>query len=108
MSNLFTSFTRRQQEQTGDQMASELARDTICEFKELRALAIQAEKDCEPSKDWDDKANECIQTLDALMRGRHAHIVKPIVLTEFPEIVALALKAADKASKVGHPSLVRL
>lgn len=106
MSRDFLSFTRRQQEQTAVQMATELARETIEDYKALRAEAVAAEKACEESKEWNDRANECIQTLDALMRGRHRDVVRPIVLTEFPEIVSLALKAADKASKVGHPSLV--
>lgn len=73
-----------------DDMAAELARETCESYKELRDAARQAEEQAEPPHHWNDAAAECMQTLEALLKGRHRRVVLPIILEFFPELMTPA------------------
>lgn len=70
---------------TKEAMAAELAEDTCLRWKELRAEAIAAEQACEPSKPWNREAQECVDTLEALLKGPHRWVVIPVILELCPE-----------------------
>lgn len=94
---------------TREEMAADLATETCERYKALREDAKAAEANCEPSKVWTAQAAECIQTIDALMRGQHRWIVVPIILEHLPELVTPATLTPEQLAMVEakYPELVK-
>jgi hypothetical protein len=93
------------QRQTAEEMASDLAVDTCLRYKEMRAEALQAEANAELPAAWSPEAKECMDTLEALLKGRHRWVVLPIVLEHFPELVRPATPQERAASEQVAESL---
>lgn len=79
---------------TPAEMAADLAIEMIERYKELRADAMRREAECEPPAEWTPEAQECIDTLEALIGpdtkpGPHRAVVLPIILEHFPELVGM-------------------
>lgn len=110
MASPFQSFGSTRKHKTADEMAVELVTDACERYAVLRAEATQREKDAEPPAEWTVEAQECMTTIDALLRGRHRRAVLPIVIRFFPEILTPAtaseaeLAAAMQATANQEPS----
>lgn len=87
-------FRALRNEPSPDQLAAELAADTIAAHRAF-ALEIQAEQEAAKTEGRDprqvtpeDEAQvaERMQTLAALLAGRHRAVVLPLVLEAFPEL----------------------
>lgn len=72
---------------TREEMAADLAAETCERYKVLRQQALDAEANAEPSLQWNDEAKECIETIEALMKGPHRWVVVPVILEHLPELV---------------------
>lgn len=70
---------------TREEMAADLAIETCERYKALRAEALTAEANADLPLAWSPQAAECIATLEALAKGPHGWVVKPILLEQFPE-----------------------
>lgn len=71
------------------EMAADLAMDTIEGILNQREAAKAAEVACEPPLPWTPVDQERIDTLEALMKGRHRATVLPLILEAFPELVGM-------------------
>ena len=89
-----TPFRAIRNESTPAQLATELARDTIAAHRAF-AVEIQTEQETAKAEGRDprqvtpeDEAQvaERMQTLAALLAGRHRAVVLPLVLDAFPEL----------------------
>ena len=56
---------------TKEEMAADLMAETCDTYKALRAEAMAAEQECDPSKPWNPQAQECMDTIEALLKGPH-------------------------------------
>lgn len=72
---------------TPEEMAADLAEETCLRFKALQAEVRALEEACEYSPDRTPEAQECMNTLEALMKGRHRWVVVPVVLEHLPELI---------------------
>ncbi len=102
MSRLFKSFDDALipivgQQPTKQEMAADLALEMCERIKELRAEAMRREEACEPPMEATPEQAECYATLDALMKGPHAWVVKPVVLEQCPELVRPPTDAEKQA-----------
>lgn len=80
---------------TADEMAADLAMETIEQILNRREEAKQRELDCEPPLEATEADKQCYETLDALMKGRHRAVVLPLVLEAFPELITPAKLGAE-------------
>jgi hypothetical protein len=89
---------------TQEEMAADLAMETIEHILNRREEAKQREIDCEPPLEATEEDQQAYATLDALMQGRHRHIVAPLILEAFPELITPA-KLGDEAeqAEAGKP-----
>lgn len=71
---------------TAEDMAAELASDTCQRLKELRAEAMAREENAEAPALESAALKECYATLEALCKGRHGWVVKPIIMELLPEV----------------------
>lgn len=89
--SVFTSFNKPRPEKsvrgTADDMAYNMALDAIAHIKARRVEAVKAEQATEPSLPTTAEDKEQYEILDALMKGRHRHVVLPLILEAFPELV---------------------
>lgn len=87
---------------TREEMAADLMEETCLQYKALRAEALAAEQECDPSKPWSPQAQECMTTIEALCKGPHRWVCIPVLLEHFPELVRPATDeekaAADAVS----------
>lgn len=83
---------------TPEEMAADLMAETCERYKALRAEAIAAEQECDPSKPWNPQAQECMDTIEALLKGRHRWVCVPVLLEHFPELVRPATEDEQRAS----------
>lgn len=70
---------------TKAEMAADLAEETILRWKELRAEAKAVEEAAELPLAWSPEAQECIDTLEALLKGPHRWVVVPVLVELMPE-----------------------
>ncbi len=73
---------------TESDMAYNLAMEMIEGIKARRLEAKQAELACEESTPWTPADQERIDTLEALLKGKHRPIVVACILEHFPEMLA--------------------
>ena len=89
--SLFTSFNKPKPEKpvpgTAADMAYNMALDAIEGIKARRKAAYDAENNLQPSIETTAEDKERYEVLEALMKGRHRHIVVPLILEAFPELV---------------------
>lgn len=83
--------------QSKDEMAADLMEETCLRYKALREAAIAAEQECEPSTPWNPESQECMDTIEALLKGRHRWVCVPVLLEHFPELVVPASDAERDA-----------
>lgn len=82
---------------TREEMAAELAEDTCIRLKELKAAAMAAEQNADEPLPESPEQMECYKTLEALMKGPHGWVVKPVILEQFPELVRPPTDAEKQA-----------
>lgn len=75
---------------TADEMAADLAMETIEGILNQREEAKQRELDCEPPLEATEEDKQRYETLEALLKGRHRAVVLPLVLEAFPELITPA------------------
>ena len=88
MSHVFRTITNPAPAQNSSEMATDLALEMIEGHKQRRLDAQQAEAECLPSLEWTPVDQERIDTLEALLKGRHRSVVLPLILEHFPEMIA--------------------
>lgn len=71
------------------EMAADLAMETIIDIKNQREVAKAREEACEPPLPWTPQDQDRVDTLEALLKGRHRATVLPLILEAFPELVAM-------------------
>ncbi len=74
-------------EPSPSERAADLALEVIERYKDLRDEAKQRELACEPPLEWSGAAQECVDTLEALMKGVHRHVVLQVMFEHLPEMV---------------------
>lgn len=104
MGNLFRSFGNvpivgQEKRPTREEMAADLMAETCERYKALRAEALAAEQACDPSKPWSPQAQECMDTIEALMQGPHRWVCMPVLLEHFPELVRPATEDEKAAAE---------
>lgn len=98
MGNPFSSFRNvpiigeadKPKPMTKEEMAADLAEECVLELKEMRAAALKAEANCEPSLPPSPRQRELYTTLEALLKGPHRWVVVPVILEHLPELATPA------------------
>ncbi len=63
--------------------------DTIEAILNQREVAKARERACELPLPWTPHDQERVDTLEALLKGRHRDAVLPLILEAFPELVGM-------------------
>lgn len=80
---------------TAEEMAQDLAIETIEGILNQREEAKRRERECEPPLEATEEDKQRYETIEALLKGRHRAMVLPLVLEAFPELITPA-KLADE------------